>query len=398
MRSIKEIFVIGHGPSSSHTMGPGFACEYILKKYPNAKFIKVTLLDSLALTGKGHLTDYIIDLKLKSVPHIINFDTTRHPRHPNTMVFDIENGDGITHRENVISIGGGTILTKDHPYTEEKGTYPHKNLKDILNYCKEEKISLVDYVLRFEEPDIRDYMENIYKAMSECRQRGIKATGLLPGTLKVQRKAHEMYESALKIQDGVKNIHMMMAVNAFAVAEENAAGGVVVIAPTCGSAGVVPGVLTYCEMKNMSHDDIINGLLVAGLFGILAKTNASVSGAECGCQAEIGVACAMGAALVGTAQRFTNDDTAQSAEIALEHSLGLTCDPVCGYVQIPCIERCAIFALKAVNAATLAKLIPASDAKVSYDDILKTMYKTGRDLQSGYRETSAEGLARFVKK
>ena len=191
---------------------------------------------------------------------------------------------------------------------------------------------------------------------------------------------------------------MMMAVTSFAVAEENASGGVVVIAPTCGSAGVIPGVITYCEMKEMSHEDIIDGLLVAGLFGIIAKTNASVSGAECGCQAEIGVACAMGAALVGTALRFENNNIAQCAEIALEHSLGLTCDPVCGYVQIPCIERCAMFALKAVNAATLAKLIPANIAKVSYDDILKTMYQTGKDLRSGYRETSSEGLARFVKK
>lgn len=399
MRSIKEIFVIGHGPSSSHTMGPAFACDYILKKYPDAKFIKVTLLGSLALTGKGHLTDYIIDLKLKKVPHIINFDTTRKPRHPNTLVFHIEKGDGITYRENVISIGGGTILTKDHPYFEKsEDVYPHKNLKEILKYCEDEKISLVDYVLRFEKPDIKNYMEGIYKAMKESKERGLKATGELPGSLHVQRKAHEMYQSALNIKDGLKNIHMMMAVTSFAVAEENAAGGVVVIAPTCGSAGVVPGVITYCEMKEMGHDNIINGLLVAGLFGILAKTNASVSGAEAGCQAEIGVACAMAAALVGTAQNFSNNDTAQSAEIALEHSLGLTCDPVCGYVQIPCIERCAMFALKAVNAATLAKLIPASIAKVSYDDILKTMYQTGKDMDSGYRETSAEGLARFVKR
>ena len=399
MRSIKEIFVIGHGPSSSHTMGPAFACDYILKKYPDAKFIKVTLLGSLALTGKGHLTDYIVDLKLKKVPHIINFDLTRKPRHPNTLIFNIENGDGITHHENVISVGGGTILTKDHPYFEKsESVYPHRHLKDILKYCEEENISLVDYVLRFESPDIKDYMEQIYKAMSECKERGLKAKGELPGSLHVQRKANEMYESALRIKDGVKNIHMMMAVASFAVAEENAAGGVVVIAPTCGSAGVIPGAITYCEMKEMGHDNIINGLLVAGLFGILAKTNASVSGAECGCQAEIGVACSMAAALVGTAQGFNNNDIAQSAEIALEHSLGLTCDPVCGYVQIPCIERCAMFALKAVNAATLAKLIPASIAKVSYDDILKTMYQTGKDLQSGYRETSAEGLARFVKK
>ena len=397
MRSIKEIFVVGHGPSSSHTMGPAFACEYVLKKYPDAKFINVTLYGSLALTGKGHLTDYIIHLKLKNIPHVVLFNETKKYKHPNTMIFTIEKGDGIQYKENVISIGGGTILTKDHPFKEEESVYPHKKLKEILKYCDDEKITLAQYVERFEGPDIRKYIEHVYDVMKDCRKRGIEKDGELPGSLHVKRKAKEMYEAAKNIKDGMKNIHMMMAVSSFAVAEENASGGVVVIAPTCGSAGVIPGALTYCEMKEMPHEKIIDGLLVAGLFGILAKTNASVSGAECGCQAEIGVACSMAAAMVGVAQGFSNSDTAQSAEIALEHSLGLTCDPVCGYVQIPCIERCAMFALKAVNAATLAKLIPASIAKVSYDDILKTMYQTGKDLRSGYRETSAEGLARFVK-
>ena len=398
MRSIKEIFVIGHGPSSSHTMGPAFACEYILKKYPNAHFIKVTLYGSLALTGKGHLTDYIINLKFKEVPHIVQFDKITRTKHPNTMRFVVETEDKKTYRENVISVGGGTILTKDSPFALGESIYPHKHLKDILKYCENENITLAEYVERFEGPGIRDYIENVYKAIEECRQRGIEATGELPGSLHVKRKAHDMYLATLGIKDGQKNIHMNMAISSFAVAEENAAGGVVVIAPTCGSAGVIPGAITYCEMKQMPHEKIINGLLVAGLFGIIAKTNASVSGAECGCQAEIGVACSMSAAMVGVAQDFSNNDVAQSAEIALEHSLGLTCDPVCGYVQIPCIERCAMFALKAVNAATLAKLISADTNKVSYDDILKTMYQTGKDLQSGYRETSAEGLARFVKR
>ena len=313
------------------------------------------------------------------------------------MTFIVETEEG-QFKENVVSVGGGTILTKDNPFGKPEEIYPHKHLKEIIKYCEEEKISLVEYVERFEGKGIRDYIEKVYQAMNDCKERGIAAEGELPGSLHVQRKAHTMYESAKSIKDGTKNIHMMMAISSFAVAEENAAGGILVIAPTCGSAGVIPGVITYCEMKEMGHDNIINGLLVAGLFGIIAKTNASVSGAECGCQAEIGVACAMGAALVGTALNFNNNNIAQCAEIALEHSLGLTCDPVCGYVQIPCIERCAMFALKAVNAATLAKLIPASVAKVTYDDILKTMYQTGKDLQSGYRETSAEGLARFVKR
>ena len=397
MRSIKEIFVIGHGPSSSHTMGPAFACEYILGKYKTIKHVTVTLFGSLALTGKGHLTDYIIDLKLKKVPHEVIFDFKTKMGHPNTMKFLVTLKNGAKFEETILSIGGGTIITKDSPFTQNHDVYPHQHLSEILKYCEEEKISFVDYVLRFEDKDIIPYMESIYKAMEESRLRGIEAEGLLPGELKVQRKAHIMYEASKNIKDGAKNIHMNMAISSFAVAEENASGGVVVIAPTCGSAGVIPGVITYCNMKEMGHDNIIKGLLVAGLFGIIAKTNASVSGAECGCQAEIGVACSMGAALCGAAQNFSNHDIAQSAEIALEHSLGLTCDPVCGYVQIPCIERCAMFSLKAVNAATLAKLIPANEAKVSYDDILKTMYQTGRDLRSGYRETSGAGLAKIIK-
>ena len=397
MRSIKEIFVIGHGPSSSHTMGPASACEYILKKYPTAKHIEVTLYGSLALTGKGHLTDYIIDLKLKDVSHEIIFDYETRVTHPNTMRFLVTTENGTKFDETVLSIGGGTIITKDNNSPIGEEIYPHQHLSEILKYCEKEHITLVDYVLRFEKPGIKEYIEEVYKTMQECRARGISKSGVLPGKLKVKRKAREMYESALMLKNGTKNIHMMMAISSFAVAEENASGGIVVIAPTCGSAGVIPGVITYCEMKEMGHDNIINGLLVAGLIGIICKTNASVSGAECGCQAEIGVACSMGAALVGTAFGFANTNIAQCAEIALEHSLGLTCDPVSGYVQIPCIERCAMFALKAVNAATLAKLIPAYEAKVSYDDILKTMYKTGKDLRRGYRETSTAGLAKVIK-
>ena len=397
MRSIKEIFVVGHGPSSSHTMGPAFACDYILEKYKDIKNIKVTLYGSLALTGKGHLTDYIIDLKLQGIPHEIIFDNKTRTEHPNTMHFMVTDNKGIEHLEIILSVGGGTIVTQNDLTRRHKDLYPHKHLSEILSYCEKEKISLLDYVLRFEDKDIVDYIENVYRVMEEARIRGIEAEGELPGELHVKRKAHSMYMNMKSAKDGEKDIRMNVAISSFAVAEENAAGGVIAIAPTCGSAGVIPGVITYCNMKGIPHKNIINGLLVAGLFGIIAKTNASVSGAECGCQAEIGVACSMGAALLSEAQSFNNHDIAQSAEIALEHSLGLTCDPVCGYVQIPCIERCAMFALKAINAATLASIIPASDAKVSYDDILKTMYQTGRDLRSGYRETANAGLAKIIK-
>ena len=396
MRSIKEIFVIGNGPSSSHTMGPSFAADYINKKYPHTKHIKCTLFGSLALTGKGHLTDYVLDLKFKNTPHEIIFDKKKKMSHPNTMIFEITDENGKVYEETVLSIGGGSIVTKDDKPSIEKETYPHNSLKEILAYCKKEHITLSDYVLKYEEKDIASYLGNVYDTIEECRSRGISKTGYLPGTLKVKRKARTMYQNMRRKKDGKTNLQMNIVISSFAVAEENASGGVVVIAPTCGSAGVIPGAITYLKMKSYGKKEIIRGLLVAGLIGILAKTNGSISGAEAGCQAEIGVACSMAAAMVATVLKETNENIAQSAEIALEHSLGLTCDPVCGYVQIPCIERCAIYALKAISAATLAELIPSEDAKVDFDTIVKTMIQTGRDIPKGYRETAVAGLAKNI--
>lgn len=398
MRSIKEIFVIGNGPSSSHTMGPSFAVDYILKKYPNAQFIKCFLYGSLASTGKGHLTDYVIDLKLRNIPHEIVIDGKTHVKHPNTMVFMVTDENNKVHKEPVISIGGGTIITKGKEDILSKDTYPHNLLNEILKYCQDNNLSLSDYVLKFEDKDIIDYLNKVYDTMEECRQRGINATGELPGSLHVKRKAKTMYLNMRDTKDGKNNIPMNIAITAFAVAEENAAGGVVVIAPTCGSAGVVPGGITYLKMRSYAKKDIVKGLLVAGLIGILCKTNGSVSGAEAGCQAEIGVACAMSAAMVASVEGLSNQTIAQSAEIALEHSLGLTCDPVDGYVQIPCIERCAVFAVKAVTATYLANILPVYDAKVDFDTIVKTMYQTGKDIPKGYRETSFAGLAKTLNK
>ena len=233
--------------------------------------------------------------------------------------------------------------------------------------------------------------------MEASRANGISKTGELPGDLHVQRKARQMYLNMRASRDGKKNVLMNVAISSFAVAEENASGGIIVLAPTCGSAGVLPGAITYLKMQNYSRKDIVEGLCVAGLIGIIVKTNASVSGAECGCQAEIGVACAMSAAMIASVMGYDIDTIAQAAEIAMEHSLGLTCDPVDGYVQIPCIERCAVFAMKAINAATMAKIIPSSQSKVNFDVSVRTMYETGKDLNEGYRETSISGLARILK-
>lgn len=398
MKSIRELFVIGHGPSSSHTMGPAFACEHILKTYPNIKYVDVTLFGSLALTGKGHLTDKIIKIKLGNYLRELKFDFTSTVNHPNTMKFIITLDNDEIKEETILSIGGGSIVIDDKILSISREIYPHKSLKEIIDYCKEENISLDKYVKRFEGEDILNYLGDIYDAIERSRSRGIKAKGVLPGPLKVQRKARKMYLNMRKNKEDKDNVLMNVSISSFAVSEENASGGEIVIAPTCGSSGVLPGAITYLKMKNYSRKDIINGLCVAGLIGMIAKTNASISGAECGCQAEIGVACAMSAAMISSLISENIDNIAISAEIAMEHSLGLTCDPVEGYVQIPCIERCAIFAMKAISAASLAEIMPINESKVSFDQSLMTMYKTGRDLNEGYRETGISGLADTLKR
>ena len=401
MHSIKEIFKVGYGPSSSHTMGPANACKYILNKYKDIKHIKVTLYGSLASTGKGHLTDYIINLKFKDIPHEVIFDKVTIKEHPNTLVFEIFKIDNSVSIETIYSIGGGSIVTKDSKI-EEKEVYPHNSLKEILEYCKDNKLTLSEYIRKYEYDDIEEYIKNIIKVMDDAVIRGISNEGYLPGELHLKRKAPELNRRLIKekelSKDNIKRIYdLIMIVSAFATAEENASGGKIVTAPTCGSAGVIPGVLAYLKARNTEEIRIIDGLMVAGLIGILCKTNGSISGAEAGCQAEIGVACAMGAAMIAYAKDMNNYKVSESAEIALEHSLGLTCDPVKGYVQIPCIERCAMYALKAKNAYSMVKLIPSTSQVVSFDDSVKTMYKTGKDINCGYKETAEKGLAELIK-
>lgn len=398
LRSIKEIFITGHGPSSSHTMGPYFASQYILKKYQGLKHVEVTLYGSLALTGKGHLTDYIIDVAFKDIPHKIIFNKKTKTKHPNTMTFKVVDSLGKEHLENVISIGGGSIVTVDNiNEIDAKNIYPHTHMSEIMKYCTSKDMSFYDYVVEHEGKDIYNYFKDVLKVMDEAYERGLKAEGYLPGKLHVKRKAKAMYEAMEDTTLGVNDVAMNVAIASFAVAEENASGGIIVTAPTCGSAGVLPGCIKYLRMKKVSDDNIIKGLAVAGLFGIVCKMNASVSGAECGCQAEIGVACSMGAAMIAFCFGKEIADIVQAAEIALEHSLGLTCDPVDGYVQIPCIERCAIYAIKAINAVKLAIVIPNDDIHVSYDDSIRTMYQTGLDMNKKYKETSLGGLAEFIK-
>ena len=400
LRSIKEIFITGHGPSSSHTMGPYFASRHIVHKYKDKeiKYIRVTLYGSLALTGVGHLTDTIIHLALKEYNHDVILNKEENKDHPNTMEFYIETNKG-TYEETILSIGGGTIVTKDNlNELEKKDTYPHSNMQEIYEYCKKENISLYDYVARFEDSSIQEYFENVLTTMDEAARNGLMEEGYLPGKLHVRRKAKAMYDEMLKTKYGSDDIAMNVAAHSFAVAEENASGGIIVTAPTCGSAGVIPGCIQYLRMCGVSNFNIMRGLMVAGLFGIVCKMNASVSGAEAGCQAEIGVACSMGAGMIAFCFGKEIETTIQAAEIALEHSLGLTCDPVDGYVQVPCIERCALYALKAIDAVKLAIIIPCTETIVSYDDSIKTMMKTGLDMDKRYKETSLGGLAQIIKR
>ena len=397
MQSIKEVFYIGHGPSSSHTIGPYNAAKYILNKYENIAQITVNLFGSLALTGKGHLTDYVLDLVLKDIPHKIVFNTRKRVKHPNTMLFEITLSNGEKKKEVIISVGGGVIKTQRERVLKGKELYPHQTLTEILEYCDKFGYRLDEYVLYHEDEDVLTYIDNIYKAVKDSIKRGLEKEGDLPGNLHVKRKAKIMHENMLK-EHREDDIPRNVAIASFAASEENASGGLIVVAPTCGSAGVIPGIVTYLGLKEVPYEKIRQGFLVAGLIGMIAKTNASISGAEAGCQAEIGVACAMGAAMIGTAFGYNNYEIAQCAEVALEHSLGLTCDPVEGYVQIPCIERCAIFALKAVNAANIVSILPESANKITFDESLLTMYLTGKDLHVGYRETAKKGLAKVLAK
>ena len=396
MQSIKNVFYIGYGPSSSHTIGPYNAAKYILEKYQDIKDIKVYLFGSLASTGKGHLTDYIIDRAFKVVPHTIVFNKRKLVRHPNTMLFEINLNNGTKKKEVIVSIGGGVIKVASEKQVAQEELYPHHTLSEIIAYCRTYGYTLDEYVLYHEGENILSYIDEIYKTVKQSIKNGIAAEGELPGELHVQRKAKKMYEAMVK-EHKEDDIQLNVAIASFAASEENAAGGLIVVAPTCGSAGVIPGVVKYLEMKNVPYERIRRGFLVAGLIGLLAKNNASISGAEAGCQAEIGVAASMGAAMIATALGYEMKKVAQSAEMALEHSLGLTCDPVKGYVQIPCIERCAIFALKAINAASLVEIMPIEASMVIFDESLLAMYLTGKDLHDGYRETAKKGLAKVIK-
>lgn len=396
MESLKELYRTGCGPSSSHTMGPDKAARLFRKEFPGATRYRVVLMGSLAKTGKGHRTDHCITEALRPVPCEIEFDVrTMELYHPNTMqLFAYQGARRIGFWE-VYSVGGGSIAIKGHPVYKPPRIYPHNDFDQIARYCRERNWRLWQYVEAFEGKEIWEFLSRVWHTMLDSMEAGLRAEGVLPGGLNVQRKARHLFNQRHIDENAETRENRLVCSYAFAVSEENAAGGTIVTAPTCGSCGILPAVLRYVsDKRGFEEVDVLHALATAGLIGDLIKTNASISGAECGCQAEVGSACAMAAAGLGEIYGMSLDQIEYAAEVALEHHLGLTCDPIRGLVQIPCIERNAVAAMRAINAVNLANFLTDS-RKISFDIVVRTMYETGRDLSHRYRETSEGGLAKL---
>jgi L-serine dehydratase len=396
MKSLVELYKIGRGPSSSHTMGPEKACKEFIEQHQGIDSVKVVLFGSLAKTGEGHGTDRVIIKTFAPIPCKVEFDTTSIDiPHPNTMdIYGYKDGAEIA-KVRVMSIGGGSIMYENTVVEETPNVYTLHTFQDIAEYCKSKSIRLWEYALENESADFLDYMHKVWQVMKDAVHRGIVDEGILPGGLGVKKKAKSLYYNQDIWESAETRENRIVCAFAFAVGEQNASGERVATAPTCGAAGVVPAVLYYQQQKNKYSDrQIVNALITAGIVGNLIKTNASISGAECGCQAEVGSACSMASAALAELYGLDIDKIEYSAEIAMEHHLGLTCDPICGLVQIPCIERNAVAAMRAINAVSLANLLWDS-RKISLDDVIKAMKETGHDLDSSYKETSEGGLAKI---
>lgn len=399
MKSIREIYKIGKGPSSSHTMGPERAAKRILHKYPEADAFEVILYGSLAKTGKGHMSDEAIRKTLEPCPVRITFcqETNIELPHPNTMDLIAYRGKSEIGRIRVLSVGGGDIVIMGEDEEVLPDIYKARTFTEIALYCKSHMIRLSDYVEMIEGPEIWEYLFEVWKAMQQAIIQGLSTTGILPGGLEVERKAQYLYQQSHIDESPETRENRIVCAYAYAVSEQNASCGTIVTAPTCGSCGVLPSALKYMqEKKGFSDKQVVKALAVAGLIGNLIKTNASISGAECGCQAEIGAACSMTSAALAELFGMGIDQIEYAAEVAMEHHLGLTCDPICGLVQIPCIERNAVAAMRAINALSLANFLSGT-RKISFDLVVKTMYETGRDLSRQYRETAEGGLAKLYQ-
>ena len=397
MKSIKDIYKIGKGPSSSHTMGPAKAMKLFAKENPDAESYEVILYGSLSDTGKGHGTDIAIAGVAGKPVNIIFDKKNRVLPHENTMdIYAVREGKRDKKSlMRVMSVGGGDIEIEDREISTLDDIYKETTFAEIAAVCVKEGKRLSDYVYEHEGEGITAFLAKVWTTMQKAVDDGLEASGILPGGLEVERKAKELYESI----DGADNPSLkrtrIVSAYAYAVGEQNADNGTIVTAPTCGACAVLPAVLTYLHRDlGCSEEKIYRGLAVAGLIGNLTKTNASISGAECGCQAEVGTACAMASAALSEIWGEDIDKIEYAAEMAFEHFLGLTCDPISGLVQIPCIERNAVAAMRAINTAELAGLLTGS-RKISLDLVIKTMYETGKDLSNLYRETSTGGLAKL---
>ena len=398
MESLRYLYKIGKGPSSSHTMGPNKAAEIFKKKYPDADFFKVILYGSLSETGKGHKTDEAVLQALEPTETEVIFAKPPYPDlpHENTLdFFAYLNGKEIGSNR-VMSIGGGNIRFEGQSEYDNPEVYKENSFAEISKYCLANNIRLSDYVFQNEGDGIKDYLYEVWAVMKQSISDGLSTSGVLDGGLNVERKAQLLYNQRHIDESDVTRENRLVCSYAFAASEQNAGGGIIVTAPTCGACAVVPSVLKYMQDKKGSSDkDMIRALAAGGIVGNLVKTNASISGAECGYQAEIGTACSMAAAALCELFEMGLGQIEYAAEVAMEHMLGLTCDPICGLVQIPCIERNAVAAMRALNALSLANFL-SNTRKISFDTVVKTMYQTGKDMNARYRETALGGLAKVA--
>lgn len=396
MKSIREIYRIGIGPSSSHTMGPRKAAELYLEKYPQSSSFRVTLYGSLSATGKGHMTDRaILDVLGEERTEII-WSKDFLDFHPNGMKFESKECDTSADFVNpwtVYSVGGGALAEEGEDNIELPEVYSMNTMTEILQYCEWSGKGYWEYVEECEGTGIWDYLREVWHTMREAVERGLDAEGVLPGPLNLRRKAYSYHVKAMGYKDNLRTRGLVFSY-ALAVSEENAAGGKIVTAPTCGSCGVVPGVLYHLwKSRDFSEQRILKALATAALFGNVVKTNASISGAEVGCQGEVGVACAMASAAANQLFGGSPAQIEYAAEMGLEHHLGMTCDPVCGLVQIPCIERNAYASARALDANIFSSFTDGVH-RVSFDKVVEVMKQTGHDLPSLYKETSEGGLAK----
>lgn len=401
MESLKELYRYGYGPSSSHTMGPRKAAEDFISKHDGAHHYMCELFGSLAATGKGHFTDSAIEAVFEGKNFKIEWSPdTIKPQHPNALTFTAyDENDSVSAEETYYSVGGGKIVSEKNGEITPKEVYPSllSHMNNILKYCEREGLQIWELAPKFEGPEIMDYMEKIWTIMEESVERGLIAEGVLKGGLKLPRKACSYHTKAYDMSGPLGYTAKAISYS-LAVAEENASGGLVVTAPTCGSCGVLPGVLHYLhKVYNIPRVKILRALLTAGIVGNIIKYNGSISGAEVGCQGEVGAACSMASAAATYLLGGTIHQIEYAAEMGLEHHLGLTCDPMMGLVQIPCIERNALATMRALNHATYA-LLSDGRHRVSLDEVIEVMMQTGEALPYIFKETSRGGLASISQK